>query len=129
MVKVHGMLFVAIPMSFFTIKNFNMGVIVIVAYKPKAGQEEMLQQLVQAHVPILRGEGLATERAPLILRARDGTILEVFEWKSAESITEAHNNKIVNELWDKFHTACNYIAPAQIPEFKDLFAAFEPVNW
>ncbi|PSL42665.1 hypothetical protein CLV51_11150 [Chitinophaga niastensis] len=106
-----------------------MGVIVIVAYRPKAGQDEMLKQLVQAHVPILRGEGLTTERAPLILRTKDGSILEIFEWKSTESITQAHNNKIVNELWDKFHTACNYIAPSQIPEFKDLFAAFEPVNW
>ncbi|MCW3463563.1 hypothetical protein [Chitinophaga nivalis] len=106
-----------------------MGVVVMVAYQPKSGQEELLNQLVSAHVPILRGEGLATERTPLILRAKDGTLIEIFEWKSADSIVAARDNDIVKELWDKFQTACNYIAPAHVPEFQEIFSSFEPVNW
>jgi hypothetical protein len=53
------------------------GVCPIVAYRPKPGREEELLRLVRARVPTLRREGLATERAPVILRAKDGTIIEV----------------------------------------------------
>jgi hypothetical protein len=34
----------------------------------------------------LRNEGLVTDRAPTIVRARDGAIIEVSEWESREAI-------------------------------------------
>lgn len=68
------------------------GVIVIVAYRPKPGKDEELVELVRHRVPRLRKEGLATDRAPVIMRARDGTIIEVSEWKSQEAIDAAHKN-------------------------------------
>ncbi|HZR05827.1 MAG TPA: hypothetical protein VFA61_08375 [Candidatus Udaeobacter sp.] len=40
----------------------------------------------------MRKEGLVTGRAPTIMRARDGTINEVSEWKSREAIDAAHKN-------------------------------------
>ena len=47
------------------------GVIVIVAYRPKPGKGTELIDLVRSRVPTLRKEGLATDRAPVIMRARD----------------------------------------------------------
>jgi quinol monooxygenase YgiN len=58
------------------------GVIVIVAYRPKPGKEAELLELVRTRVPTLRKEGLVSDRAPIMMRARDGTIIEVSEWKS-----------------------------------------------
>ena len=68
------------------------GVCVIVAYRPKPGKEAELLALVRARVPTLRQEGLVTERAPVIMRAKDGTLLEVSEWKSRAAIEAAHQN-------------------------------------
>ncbi len=67
------------------------GVCVIVAYRPKPGKGDELLELVQSRVPTLRQEGLVTDRAPTIMRARDGTIVEVSEWKSREAIDAAHS--------------------------------------
>ena len=58
------------------------GVCVIVAYRPKSGKEDELLELVQSRIPTLRKEGLVSDRAPTIMRTRDGTIIEVSEWKS-----------------------------------------------
>ena len=69
------------------------GVIVVVAYRPKLGKEKELLQLVRSRVPTLRKEGLVTDRAPTIMCSRDGTILEVSEWKSREAIDAAHKNR------------------------------------
>ena len=71
------------------------GVCVIVAYRPKPGKEKELLDLVRSRVPTLRKEGLVTDRVPTIVRAKDGTIIEVSEWQSQEAIDAAHKNKNV----------------------------------
>ena len=68
------------------------GIVVIVAYRPKAGRESELLKLVRGRVPTLREEGLVTDRVPVLMRAKDGTIVEVSEWKSQAAIEEAHRN-------------------------------------
>ena len=103
------------------------GVIVIVAYRPKAGKEQELLQLVRERVPTLRKEGLVTERTPAIMRSRDGTIVEVSEWKSREAIAAAHQNPQVLAMWDKFFTLCECVPLQTLPEAKEMFAGFEPV--
>jgi quinol monooxygenase YgiN len=85
------------------------GVIVIVAYRPKPSKGDELLELVRSRVPTLRKEGLVTDCAPVIMRARDGTIIEVSEWKSAGAIDAAHKNANVWALWNQFlnsATAC-----------------------
>jgi quinol monooxygenase YgiN len=58
------------------------GVCVIVAYRPKPGKEQEILDLVRTRIPTLRKEGLVTDREPIMMRAKDGTIIEVSEWKS-----------------------------------------------
>jgi quinol monooxygenase YgiN len=85
------------------------GVCVIVAYKPKAGKESELVELVRRRVPTLRKEGLVTDRAPIVMRARDGTIVEVSEWKSREAIEAAHRNPSVLAMWQQFFAVCDCV--------------------
>jgi quinol monooxygenase YgiN len=74
-----------------------MGRVVIVAYKPKPGKAEALKELTKTHVPRLLKEGLVTDRAPIIVEATDGTIIEIFEWLSVEAIKKAHQNPEVQK--------------------------------
>ena len=103
------------------------GVVVIVAYRPKPGKEEELLALVRGRVPTLRKEGLVTGRAPTIMRSRDGTIVEVSEWKSQEAIDAAHKNPNVLAMWNKFFAICECVPLKTLPEAADMFAGFEPL--
>jgi quinol monooxygenase YgiN len=103
------------------------GVIVIVAYRPKPGKERELLELVRNRVPTLRKENLATDRAPVIMRARDGTIIEVSEWRSQEAIDAAHKNPSVLAMWDKFFAICDCVPLNTLAEAKEMFAGFEPI--
>jgi quinol monooxygenase YgiN len=104
------------------------GVIVIVAYRPKPGKENELLELVQSRVPILRQEGLVTDRQPAIMRARDGTIIEVSEWKSRDAIDAAHQNPDVLAMWNKFFAICDCVPLNSLVEAKEMFAGFEPIS-
>lgn len=101
---------------------------VIVAYRPKPGKEDVLLSEVRDHVPFLRSEGLATDRLPVVMRAKDGTIIEVFEWASAAAIQEAHGNPRVHAMWGRFAACCDYAQLNTLAEAGDMFAEFETVE-
>jgi quinol monooxygenase YgiN len=104
------------------------GVCVIVAYKPKVGKERELLELVRRRVPTLRKEELVTDRAPIIMRTRDGTIVEASEWKSREAIEAAHRNPNVLAMWEQFFAVCDCVPLKTLPEAGEMFAGFEPVE-
>jgi hypothetical protein len=102
--------------------------IVIVAYKPKPGKEAELQQLTREHVPLLRSEGLATSRPVIACQAKDGTVVEVFEWV-AGGTERAHTNPAVSKLWERYAAACDYVPLASLPEASNMFASFTPLDF
>ena len=59
-----------------------MGVMVMALFRPKPGKDAELVACMRDHLPVLRAQGLATERPTTILRASDGTLVEIFEWMS-----------------------------------------------
>ena len=103
------------------------GIVVIVAYRPKPGRENELLEIVRNRVPTLRKEGLVTDRVPVMMRTKDGTIIEVSEWKSQEAIEEAHKNPRVLAMWDKFFAVCDCVPLKTVPEAETMFAGFEPI--
>jgi quinol monooxygenase YgiN len=109
-------------------RNIAGPVLVVVAYRPRPGKEDALLQLTREHVPILRGQGLATERPVQAMRAADGTIIEVFEWVSQEAIAAAHQNPEVQKLWVRYGEACEYVPLASIKECSEMFAGFAPIE-
>jgi hypothetical protein len=104
-----------------------MGSISVACYKPKPGCDAELVELVRGHLPPLRAEGLVTDRASMVMRARDGTVVEIFEWVSQEAIAGAHANPLVLGLWKRFEAVCTYSIPSSIAEFQNMFGHFEPV--
>ena len=105
-----------------------MGHISIACYRPKPGKSAELEALAREHVPILRALGLATGRDPIISRAKDGTIVEVFEWESGDALNRAHTDPEVAKLWERYGEACEYVRLSDLAESDDLFAGFEPLN-
>lgn len=101
--------------------------IVIVAYKPLPGKEKELEQLVKGHWDKLNGEGLVSDRTPVIARATDGSVIEVFGWKSEEAIEAAHSNAVVQNLWAEFAKVCEYIPVGSVSESDNLFSEFTPI--
>lgn len=105
-----------------------MAAISIAAYRPRAGKEQALLQAVRDHIPVLRAERLVTDRAPYVMRAKDGTIVEIFEWNSDDAIEQAHSNPEVHKLWQRFNEACEYVPLVSLLECKEMFANFEPLE-
>ena len=105
-----------------------MGRFVIVAYKPKTGRDKQLLAAVHKHLTVLKAEGLVTDRPAYAMRAADGTVVEVFEWKSAEAIAAAHSNPAVQALWGEFGAACDYVPLSSLPEAHQMFAEFDSAD-
>ena len=106
-----------------------MGRIVIVAYKPKAGRSSALKTLVAGHVPRLRELGLVTDRESICMEAEDGTIVEVFEWASADAIQAAHEHEQVQHLWSEFTVLCEYIPVGETSEAAKLFSEYAAMDF
>jgi len=104
-----------------------MGEIVIAAYRPKPGREADLADEVRAHLPSLREWGFATDLPVTAMRAADGTILEVFEWRHG-AIDAAHKDPRVLALWGRFGEVCDSISLRDLPETAGLFATFAPLD-
>ena len=105
-----------------------MGRIVIAVYKPKAGKNAELETLMKTHVSILRSEDLVTERESIVMQAKDGTIIEIFEWKSVEAIEAAHKNTAVLEMWNNYAEVCDFVPIAEVSESAEMFSEFTPIN-
>jgi hypothetical protein len=100
-----------------------MGYFTIAAYRPFADKDAELLEEIKTHVPILRELGLATDRS------KDGTIIEVFEWKSKEAVEQAHTNPGVLAMWERFGKVCEYAPLTSLSEAHDMFAQFEPIDF
>lgn len=101
---------------------------VIVAYTPKADKEQQLLAVVKKHIRVLRDEQLVTDKPAYVMRATNGTIVEVFEWRSTEAINEAHSNPTVQALWEEFGAACEFTPLTNLEEAQQMFAEFDAVQ-
>ena len=59
------------------------------------------------------------------MQAADGTVLEVFEWRSPEAIEQAHHNPAVLALWAEFEAVCDYVPVAGVSESQQPFSEFQ----
>lgn len=102
-----------------------MGRFVIAAFRPKPGLRLQLRAAVEKHWQVLNAENLVTERPSYAMEAADGTIIEVFEWRSAEAVAKAHQSPAVLALWAEFETASDYLPIAGLAEAQQPFSEFE----
>jgi quinol monooxygenase YgiN len=101
--------------------------IVMVGYKPLPGKADALKELMKTHVARLRKQGLVSDREPILVESKSGTIIEVFGWKSKEAIAAAHTNPEVQKMWGEYAEVCEYVPVGTLEETGSLFSEFTPV--
>jgi hypothetical protein len=87
--------------------------------------ESALADALARHVDILREQGYATELPVLYLRAEDGTVLEIFEWRSSATVEAAHDDKRVQAIWQTLEEAAEFVPLSKLPNAEDPFPHFE----
>lgn len=105
-----------------------MSIMVIAVYRPKPGKDADLLALMKTHLPILRAEGLVGDAPSLCGKAKDGSFVEVFCWKSQDAIDAAHANPNVLAMWEKYGEVCDFITIGDLDEAKQMFSPFAPVD-
>ncbi len=106
-----------------------MGAIVLACYRPKAGCDERLRELIARHVPALRAQRLITERPSLLLRSpQDGTYVEIFEWISNAHASKAHHDDVIGPLWKEMGEVAEFRSLDQLAESARPFPHFDPVE-
>jgi quinol monooxygenase YgiN len=103
-------------------------IISVACFRPKKGKAKDLLKVVKDHLPVLRKQKLVTARKAIQGRAVDGSIIEIFEWKSQKAIEQAHSNPEVQKLWERYGKCCEYIKFTDLAEAASMFPGFEPVN-
>ncbi|WP_164019812.1 hypothetical protein [Pyxidicoccus trucidator] len=101
---------------------------VIAVYRPREGRQSELLELVREHVPALQKLGLATKRPALVMRAKDGSLVEIFEWVSAEAVEKAHHHPEVQMLWQGFEEVAEWSSLGSLEEAKTPFSHFDLVE-
>lgn len=96
---------------------------VIVAYKPRPGMEARALEVLQRHMDVLRSEGLVTDYPSTLLRSRDGTLIEIFEWQPG-AIDGTHTNPRVLSYWEEVGKLVDYSTISSVPEASQMFSPF-----
>jgi hypothetical protein len=102
--------------------------VVFALYRPRPGKDADLRRLIAQHLPVLRRLELVTDRPALLVRAKDGTYVEVFEWRTSESATLAHQHPEVAKVWEAMGEIADFPALESLAEAKERFSHFEPVS-
>ncbi len=102
--------------------------VVFALYQPHEGKEAELCNILADHIPMLRRLGLATDRAPVLVKSRNGTFIEIFEWSTAEAAGQAHHEPEVLKMWEAMGKVADLRKLDSLEEFSGMFPHFEPVN-
>lgn len=100
----------------------------IVLYRPGKGKEEDLINHMRNVFPMLRRNGFITDRKVIAMRAKDGRIMVIFEWSSAEAMDKSGEHPEVQEYWMEADRLSAFEKPADLPELQRILPDFEPVN-
>lgn len=105
-----------------------MSEIVMAAYKPKAGKEKELEELIKKHAPTLLELGLITNRPALTIKSKDGTYIEIMEWVDVEASEKAHEHPAVAKIWEAMEVLSQFRKISDLDEAKTSFSHYVVVN-
>ncbi len=107
----------------------SMGRVFLIIYRPHKGKEqELLSTLKSGYAPLLAG-GYVTDRPPILMKAKNGNLLMIFEWKEKESREKAQVDPAIQEQWKRVSKLSEFEKPDSLIEFQDVFPEFEAIPW
>src|SRR5262245_24594004 len=102
--------------------------IVFALYKPHPGKDAELLEIIKQHVPTLRRLEMATDRPVVLVKSKNGTYIESFEWSTAEAAGLAHHHPEVAKVWEAMGKIADLAKLDSIEEVKEEFPHFKPIN-
>jgi hypothetical protein len=103
-----------------------MGLMGIVAYRAKAGKENKLLSIIRKHAPLLRSLGGISD-ASFLMKSIDGSIIEVFEWKSMAAKKKAMKSELLWKLWGEIEEVSTKVKLSSVPETKEVISNFKSI--
>jgi hypothetical protein len=77
---------------------------------------------------MLRRLELITDRPVVLVKSKNGTYIEVFEWSTADSARQAHEHPEVAKVWEAMGKIADLPNLDSLEEVKARFPHFEPVT-
>ena len=105
-----------------------MGIVVMACFRPNKGKQDAVNELLAHNLDLLRKKGLVTDRELVTLKAEDGTLIELFEWVSADAMARAGKDDEVQQLWQRFAGISQFMPVAALPESQQAFSGFETLD-
>ena len=102
--------------------------VVFALYKPHEGNDADLRKILAEHVATLRRLELATDRPAVLVKSRNGTYIEIFEWSTPEAAGLAHHHPEVAKVWESIGKVADLAKLDSLEEIKGMFPHFQPVN-
>jgi quinol monooxygenase YgiN len=99
----------------------------VALYRPHPGKDEALKKLIAEHVPTLRRLELITEREAMLMRAQDGTYIEIAEWHGPDSSAKAHQHPELAKIWEAMGKIADLPTLETLKESRTRFPHFQPV--
>ena len=102
--------------------------VVFALYRPHPGKDEALRKLIPGHIPALKKLGLITDRPPILVRSRNGSYIEIFEWVSKNAAGVAHQHPEIAKIWEAMGAIADFPNLATLDEAGDQFPHFEAID-
>jgi quinol monooxygenase YgiN len=102
--------------------------ITMALYQPNTGKEEQLNSVLKNHIKTLEAEDLITSREPIRAQAADGTVIEIFEWKSDQAKDAAHESPAVMKIWNEIMEITEIKSLSSLDEANHPFPNFAPYS-
>lgn len=102
--------------------------VVFALYRPHEGKDAELRRLIAQHLPVLRRLEMITDRPAVLVRSKNGTYIEVFEWRSTAMSGRAHEHPEVARVWEAMGQIAGFPGLESLEEAKERFSHFEPVT-
>ncbi len=101
--------------------------VVFALYRPHEGKDAELRQLIAQHIPTLRQLELITDRPTILVKSKNGTYIEVFEWRSYAAAGQAHQHPELAKIWEAMGKIADLPGLESLDEAKSRFPHFAPV--
>ena len=100
----------------------------LAGYRPRAGREDELVQVLREDVATFRARGHVTERPAPLVRTENGELLVVLEWSSEHAVDDAHADAEVMAVWERKAELAEYVAPRELAGSDVPFARWSLVD-
>lgn len=99
--------------------------IVIALYKPHEGKDAELRALIDQQASTLRKLEFITDRPGVLARSKNGTYVEIFEWRDSRP---AHEHPEVARIWGAMEQVADLPSLDSLEEASRIFPYFAPIG-